>query len=58
MQRVSIELTWLQSLFTKQGAYCTEKLTIWCDNVRVTELAKNHVYHLRTKHIGIDMHFI
>ena len=31
---------------------------IWCDNVSAIELAKNHVYHSRTKHIELDMHFI
>lgn len=32
--------------------------TIWCDNISATELAKNPVYHSRTKHIELDMHFI
>ncbi|KAH9686748.1 hypothetical protein KPL70_014488 [Citrus sinensis] len=54
----SAELTWLQSLFSQLRISCTEKPTIWCDNVSATELAKNPVYHSRTKHIEIDMHFI
>ena len=54
----SVELTWLQSLFYELGISCTEKPIIWCDNVSATELVKNPVYHSRTKHIEIDMHFI
>ncbi|KAH9769757.1 retrovirus-related pol polyprotein from transposon RE2 [Citrus sinensis] len=54
----SAELTWLQSLFSELGISCTEKPIIWCDNISATELAKNPVYHSRTKHIEIDMHFI
>lgn len=30
----------------------------WFDNVSATELAKNPIYHSRTIHIEIDMHFI
>ncbi|KAH9684823.1 retrovirus-related pol polyprotein from transposon RE2 [Citrus sinensis] len=55
---VSAELTWLQSLFSELGISCIEKPIIWCDNISATELAKNLVYHSRTKHIEIDMHFI
>ncbi|KAK9224404.1 hypothetical protein WN943_009437 [Citrus x changshan-huyou] len=54
----SAELTWLQYLFTELGINCTDKPTIWCDNVSATELARNPVYHSRTKYIEIYMHFI
>lgn len=37
---------------------CTSLPIIWCDNVSATKLAKNVVYHSRTKHIELDMHFI
>ena len=37
---------------------CTSTPVIWCDNKSATELAKNPVYHSRTKHIELDMHFI
>ncbi|KAH9685579.1 Receptor-like protein 3 [Citrus sinensis] len=51
----------LQKLTAQQSDYRlsgSEKPTIWCDNISATELARNPVYHLRTKHIEIDMHFI
>lgn len=58
MASARAELTWLQSLFTELGVCCTGKPITWCDNVSTTELAPNTAYHLRTKHIEIDMYFI
>lgn len=52
----SAELIWLQSLFAEISFHRIAKPTIWCDNINATELARNSVYHSRTKHI--DMHFI
>ncbi|KAH9689109.1 retrovirus-related pol polyprotein from transposon RE1 [Citrus sinensis] len=52
------EIAWLKSLFLEMEVYCVERPTIWCDNISATELAKNPVFHLRTKHIEIDVHFI
>ncbi|KAH9671623.1 retrovirus-related pol polyprotein from transposon RE1 [Citrus sinensis] len=52
------EITWLQSLFSEMNLQCTSTPMIWCDNKSATELAKNPVYHSRTKHIELDMHFI
>ena len=37
---------------------CIEKLVIWCDNLSATKLAHNPVFHSRTKHIEIDMHYV
>ncbi|KAH9803881.1 retrovirus-related pol polyprotein from transposon RE1 [Citrus sinensis] len=52
------EIAWLKSLFLEMEVYCVERPTIWCDNISATELAKNLVFHSRTKHIEIDVHFI
>ncbi|KAH9680669.1 retrovirus-related pol polyprotein from transposon RE1 [Citrus sinensis] len=54
----SAEITWIQSLFSELNIKCTSLPTIWCDNISATELANNPVYHSRTKHIELDMHFI
>lgn len=33
-------------------------MVIYCDNTSAIALAKNPVFHARTKHIEIDYHFI
>ncbi|KAH9669972.1 retrovirus-related pol polyprotein from transposon RE1 [Citrus sinensis] len=52
------EISWLQSLFSELKLQCTEKPVIWCDNLSATELAHNPVFHPRTKHIEIDIHYV
>ena len=52
------EITWLKSLFLEMRVCCVERPTIWCDNMSATKLAKNLVFHSRTKHVEIDVHFI
>ena len=52
------EITWLKSLFLEIGMCCNKKPIIWCDNVSAAKLAHNPVFHSRTKHIEIDLHFI
>ena len=54
----SAEISWLQSLFSELKLQCTKKPVIWCDNLSATELAHNPIYHSRTKHIEIDMHYV
>ena len=53
------EILWLQSLFDELGL---PKLTnvpiIWCDNMGANMLSSNLVFHTRTKHIEVDVHFI
>ena len=33
-------------------------ILIYCDNVRSNQLAKNLVFHARTKHIEVHYHFL
>uniref|UniRef100_A0A803QIH1 Reverse transcriptase Ty1/copia-type domain-containing protein n=1 Tax=Cannabis sativa TaxID=3483 RepID=A0A803QIH1_CANSA len=52
------EVTWLQSLFTEIGIEHNRTAIIWCDNSRARQLASNPMFHSRTKHIEIDVHFV
>jgi hypothetical protein len=52
------ELLWINSLLSELGIKCNSLPVMWCDNLGVTFLAANLVFHARTKHIKIDFHFI
>ncbi|KAH9669936.1 retrovirus-related pol polyprotein from transposon RE1 [Citrus sinensis] len=54
----SAEISWLQSLFSELKLQCIEKPVIWCENLSATELAHNPIFHSRTKHIEIDIHYV
>lgn len=58
LAHVAAEITWLQSLLPELGVHLKQCPIIWTDNQGATSLAANLVYHARTKHIEIDMHFV
>jgi hypothetical protein len=52
------EIIWMQALLQE---LCVSPLAIpllWYDNISAYHMAKNPVFHARTKHIEIDLHFI
>ena len=58
MASATIELVWLQSLFKELGIKVETTPVIWCDNIGAISLAENPVFHARTKHIELDVHFV
>ena len=36
----------------------SDSTTIYCDNLNHIQLAKNHVFHARIKHIEVHYHFV
>ncbi|PKU59636.1 Retrovirus-related Pol polyprotein from transposon TNT 1-94 [Dendrobium catenatum] len=52
------EVIWLRRLATELHLPQPEPTTIHCDNTSAIAIAKNPVFHARTKHIEIDYHFI
>ncbi|KAG7962752.1 hypothetical protein I3843_09G081300 [Carya illinoinensis] len=51
------EAIWLQGLVTDLGFKQLE-VTVYCDSQSAIHLAKNQVYHSRTKHIDVRFHFV
>jgi len=51
------EAIWLQRLLDDLEID-QDSLKINCDSMSAIYLAKNHVYHARTKHIDIRFHFV
>lgn len=58
MALTSAELTWICSLLSELGIEIKKTPIIWCDNLSAASLAANPVFHGRTKHIEIDVHFV
>jgi histone deacetylase 1/2 len=51
------ELMWFMNLLQSIG-YCLPPPKLYCDNISAVTMAKNPVFHHRTKHIEIDVHFV
>lgn len=54
----SSQIVWLQQLFDELRMKSPHKPILWCDNINARALAGNPVFHARTKHIKIDVHFL
>ena len=51
------EAIWLQGLLDDLGVG-QKQVTVFCDSHSAIHLAKNQVYHARTKHIDMRYHFL
>lgn len=49
---------WIRFLLNEIKLPSTATPVLWCDNLDVGSLACNPVFHARTKHIELDVHFI
>uniref|UniRef100_A0A803R1P3 Reverse transcriptase Ty1/copia-type domain-containing protein n=1 Tax=Cannabis sativa TaxID=3483 RepID=A0A803R1P3_CANSA len=52
------ELVWIQSVLKEVGIPFQHCPILWCDNLGAGSLASNPVFHARTKHIEVDLHFV
>ena len=51
------EAIWLQGMAKTLGLV-QEHINAYCDSQSAIHLAKNQVYHARTKHIDVRFHFV
>ena len=52
------EVIWLKRLIKDLQEEVSDPTTIYCDNLSSIQLAKNPVFHARTKHIEVHYHFL
>ncbi|XP_045821697.1 uncharacterized mitochondrial protein AtMg00810-like [Trifolium pratense] len=58
MATITCELKWLKGLLCSLGISHNQPMQISCDSQAALHMAKNPVFHERTKHIEVDCHFI
>ncbi|KAL5782155.1 hypothetical protein ACOSP7_007184 [Xanthoceras sorbifolium] len=58
LAQATTEIVWLRSLFSELGIHIPTCPVLWCDNTSAVSLALNPIFHARTKHIEIDVHFV
>jgi len=52
------KIVWLKSLFSEVGYPCAHVHVLWSDNIAAKSIVENPVFHARTKHLEIDIHFM
>lgn len=52
------EIKWMKSLLFKFGINIRFPLQFHYDNLGATYLTSNPIYHVKTKYIVIDLHFV
>ena len=57
MAQAAAEITWLVSLLKEPRVTHLQPVTLHCDNQSALHIARNPVFHERTKHVDIDCHF-
>ena len=52
------EIIWIQCVLQELCLSPSSPPLLWCDNKSAAHLVANPVFHARTKHIEMDLHFI
>ncbi len=52
------EVVWLRKLLGDLRLHVDRQIVIYCDNLSNIQLARNPMFHARTKHIEVHYHFI
>jgi hypothetical protein len=58
MAATTCELKWIKGILSSLGILHSKPMSLHCDSQATLHIAKNPVFHERTKHIEVDCHFV
>jgi hypothetical protein len=58
MANTTCELKWIKSVLSSLGIIHSKPIQLYGDSQAALHIAKNPVFHERTKHIDVDCHLI
>jgi len=58
MAMTTSKLIWLKALLVSLGVFHDSAMHLYCDNQAALHIAKNPLFHERTKYIELDCHFM
>ena len=58
LSSTATELVWVAALLSELGFNLPDIPKVWCDNQGAHMLASHPVFHSRTKHIEVDVHYV
>lgn len=58
MALATTELYWIRMLLQELHVSLSSPPILWCDNIGAITLASNPMFHVKTKHVEVDYHFI
>jgi hypothetical protein len=58
LANAATKVMWVHKILDELGVKHPPAGRLWCDNIGVTYLTSNPVFHAPTKHIEIDFHFV
>lgn len=58
LRKVAVEISWLKRRLGDLSLFVCYPILVFCDSQATIHIAKNVVFHERTKHIDVDCHFI
>jgi len=58
MAALTNEMIWTKTFLAVMGIFLDKPIRLFCNNQTTLHMAKNPMFHKRTKHIKINCHFV